>query len=309
MKIQCRSFFALLLIFLLAGCASPKDADVSEGTATPGRKLTGDEIYELLADKTMILNEYGQKARIEMYANGTLLAEKGSMEKNEGIWQAREDKLCIRFRRWGYGDELCHEVIKVDDEYRQFTPSGVLASRFTVTEGVKNEPPRKTTRISGKDKVPDRAKVRRAAPDTPDVLVEEPAEESSSPDIQEPAARSRDPQTYKSDLRLIYRDMSQNCPGCNLPNLDLAGASIPHANLAGANLPQANFNKANLKWANLKGAILTGSDLRGADLSGADLAGADLGGADLTGAILNKTNLRGAIIDSAIGLDLTGAIR
>lgn len=310
MNARCRSFFTLLIVLLFTGCASQNNPDTLPVTA--GSKMRGDELYELLANKTMILDEYGQKAHVEMYENGTLLAQKGSAEKNEGTWQIEEDQLCIKFRRWGYGDEVCHDVFKVGDEYRQYTASGVLTNRFTVTEGVLNDPTFSVGERADKRKTP--KKMRQARPDTPDVLVETPVAEApapakSAPAIQEQPADTRDPQAYKKDLRLIYRDMSQNCPGCNLPNIELAGASLPHANLAGANLKNSNFSKANLKWVNLKGAILKGANLREADLAGADLAGADLDGADLTGAILNKTNLQGAKIDTAIGINLSGAIR
>lgn len=309
MNARCRSLVTLLMVLLFAGCASMNNADAPPARA--GSKMRGDELYELLANNTMILDEYGQKARVEMYENGTLLAQKGLTEKNEGLWQVEEDQLCIKFKRWGYGDEVCYDVFKAGDEYRQYTTNGVLTSRFTVTEGVLNDPTFGVAERSGTRNSHKIMRQRQATPATPDVLVEAPAPaaEKSTSAIQEQPASTKDPLAYKRDLRLIYRDMSQNCPGCNLPNIDLTGASLAHANLAGANLKNANFSKANLKWVNMKGAILTGAYLIEADLSGADLAGADLSGADLSGAILNKTNLQGAKIDTAININLTGAIR
>ena len=292
MNIQARLYGLILILLMIvtAGCGIKK-SDGDKAVAGDGKQMTAAELVELLADNTMLLQSYGETATIEMYDGGTLYAVKSKNEKNDGWWSTEGDKLCIRFKRWGYGDKICYDVFRQGKEYRMFTESGMGASSFTVTSGVKHTPGGGVaTTVKPTKKVV-------SSTASPDVVVEG----APSPKIQE-AARGYDPQTASRDLRMIYRGMSQDCPGCNMPGMDLAGASLPQANLAGANLRGSNFSKANLKGANLKGANLTGADLKGADLTGADLAGADLERADLTGANLTGVNLRGANTGNAVGL-------
>jgi len=300
-----RSIFLAPILFLLAaGCAGKGVAPTAETDAAgDGKKMTSAELVELVSDNTIHLQEYGEKATVEMYGNGTLYAVKSKTEKNDGWWSTEEDTLCLKFRRWGYGEKLCYEVFRKGGEYQMYTSSRIRASYFTVSQGVKGKP------AAAKANRPARlSQERAAAPMAPDVVEEKPLA-TSTPTIQESAAPAANPEAARRDLRMIYRGMSQNCPGCNLPGIDMGGASLMRANLAGANLRNANFSKANLKWANLKGANLSGADLSGANLAGADLAGADLDRADLSGANLEQANLRGANISTAIGLDAQKAIR
>lgn len=100
---------------------------------------------------------------------------------------------------------------------------------------------------------------------------------------------------------LVERLLDENqCPECDLQQVDLSGRWLSEADLERADLRGANLKGADLRDANLKGADLRGADLREADLRGADLYMANLEGADLTGA-----RMEGALVDSA---DLTGAI-
>ncbi|MDG4475032.1 pentapeptide repeat-containing protein [Thiovibrio frasassiensis] len=306
MNTQIRYFFLplALLLFLVAGCGLIKDT-----TSTPekssireGTKVTGAELLDLLNDNTISLHEYGETATIEMYSNGKMYAVKSKTEKNDGRWSTENDRLCLKFMRWGFGDEICYDVFRKGEEYHLYTESGIRASYFTVNPGVKRGPADKKSSATRK-----RSSTR--ATTSPDVVVEEqPAKPVSTPTIQE-SNQTASPQAASRDLGMIYRGMSQNCPGCNLQGANLAEASLLRANLAGANLSNATLVKANLKWANLKGANLTSADLSGANLAGADLAGANLERADLTGANLEQANLRGATITGAIGLDLKKAIR
>lgn len=302
MNAQFRYSFLLLtmLLFLVAGCGTKEVQDAQEkAPAGAGTRITGAELTELLSGNTISLSEYGETAVIEMYANGKMYAVKSKTEKNEGKWSTEEDKLCLQFRRWGFGEELCYTVFRKGEEYNLYTDTGLKSSYFTITKGVKRGQ-------AGKKQPAKRA----SATTSPDVVIEEPAAAPpvSTPAIQE-TNQAANPQAASRDLGMIYRGMSQNCPGCNLQGANLAEASLMRANLAGANLSNANMVKANLKWANLKGANLTAADLSGANLAGADLAGANLERADLTGTNLEQANLRGATITGAIGLDLKKAIR
>ncbi len=306
MNAQLRYYFLLLamLLFLVAGCGTKEAKTALEkAPAGEGTRITGAELIELLSDNTISIHEYGETATIEMYANGKMYAVKSKTEKNEGKWSTEDDRLCLQFKRWGFGEQICYDVFRKGEEYNLYTASGIKSSYFTITKGVKRGQAGKGA-ASGQKQPSKRA----SATASPDVVVEEQAAPVSTPTIQETNQASR-PQAASRDLGMIYRSMSQNCPGCNLQGANLAEASLMRANLAGANLTNANLGKANLKWANLKGTNLTGADLSGANLAGADLAGANLERADLTGANLEQANLRGATINGAIGLDLKKALR
>lgn len=302
MNAQFRNFclVSTILLFLLAGCGTKEAAVVPAGEGT---RVTGAELIDLLAGNTISIHEYGETAIIEMYDNGKMYAVKSKTEKNDGKWSTENDKLCLKFKRWGFGDEICYDVFRKGEQYNLYTESGIKSSYFTITPGVKRGPQEKSRGSERK------TSTRATATTSPDVVVEQPAAPpASTPSIQETYQAST-PQAASRDLGMIYRGMSQNCPGCNLQGANLAEASLMRANLAGANLTNATLVKANLKWANMKGANLTSADLSGANLAGADLAGANLERADLTGANLEQTNLRGATINGAIGLDLKKAIR
>ena len=308
MNAQFRYSFLLLtmLLFLVAGCGTKETKEApGKAPAGEGTRITGAELIELLSDNTISLAEYGDFATIEMYGNGKMYAVKSKTEKNEGVWSTEEDRLCLQFKRWGFGEQICYTVFRKGEEYNLYTSTGLKSSYFTITKGVKRGQAGKNA--VGTKKQPAK---RASATASPDVVIEEPAAAPpvSTPTIQE-TNQAANPQAASRDLGMIYRGMSQNCPGCNLQGVNLAEASLMRANLAGANLSNATLVKANLKWANLKGANLTSADLSGANLAGADLAGANLERADLTGANLEQANLRGATITGAIGLDLKKAIR
>jgi len=301
-----RYFFLLsaMLLFFVAGCGIMKETTSSSEKAPAGEgiRVSGAELLDLLSDNTISIHEYGDTAVIEMYGDGKMYAVKSKTEKNEGKWSTENDKLCLQFRRWGFGDEICYDVYRKGEEYNLYTSTGIKSSYFTITQGVKRGQ-------KGKNATAPQKQTSKRATTSPDVVVEEPAAPpTSTPAIQE-TYQTSSPQAASRDLGMIYRGMSQNCPGCNLQGANLAEASLMRANLAGANLSSANMVKANLKWANLKGANLTSADLSGANLAGADLAGANLERADLTGANLEQANLKGATITGAIGLDLKKAIR
>ena len=308
MNAQFRYSFLLLtmLLFLAAGCGTKETKEAPEkAPAGEGTRITAAELIELLSDNTISLSEYGDVATIEMYGNGKMYAVKSKTEKNDGVWSTEEDRLCLQFKRWGFGEQICYTVFRKGEEYNLYTSTGLKSSSFTITKGVKRGQAAK--KATGLQKQPAN---RASATASPDVVIEEPA---AAPPVSTPAIQETNqvanPQAASRDLGMIYRGMSQNCPGCNLQGANLAEASLLRANLAGANLSNANMVKANLKWANLKGANLTSADLSGANLAGADLAGANLERADLTGANLEQANLRGATINGAIGLDLKKAIR
>jgi hypothetical protein len=300
----------LLSVFLplTAACGLMTKGESKAADPAPGKiKLSGDQLDELVRGNTLVMEEYGVKAKVELHPDGSLRAFRQDIsDQTRGTWDIEGDTLCMKFKRWGGGDEQCYAVYKAGEEYQQYTSTGLMASRFTVTPGVAHNPVAVKARRPHQTEEPAKKSTGRATvTDQPNVVAPPP----SAPAIQESSSRSYNPDVARRDLNAIYRDMTQDCPGCNLANINLANASMTRANLAGANLSGTNLSGTNLKWANLKGANLSGANLTKANLAGADLAGANLERADLTGASLTKTNLRGANIGSAIGANLKDAIR
>jgi len=304
-KFRTHIIFLAVFSIMLTGCFSKTAERIAEHG---GKKLSAAEIQSVVSGNTLHFQEEDSTATIEMYENGTLRAWIDPLDKNQGRWSTDDkDRLCIRFkyRKWGSGGEQCYNVYQFDDEYRQYTSGGILASTFTVDPGTSEGPPSHAAASTEKGRKSETA--------PPAATTAEPRRQiitKSAPPVQEePSAQPSFGPNAQKDLRLIYRQMSKNCPGCNLANIDLHDADLAGANLAGANLTGSNLSKVNLKLANLKGATLVRTNLTGANLAGADLAGADLTGADLTGANLVRANLRGADLTRVVGADLSGAIR
>ena len=96
---------------------------------------------------------------------------------------------------------------------------------------------------------------------------------------------------------LAQLQQTNQCPGCDLRNVDLSGMNLERAVLSGANLKAANLSGAMLKDADLSGADLDSAQLQNTNLAGADLRDAILKYADLTGANLSWTKLQRANIN------------
>jgi hypothetical protein len=104
-------------------------------------KLDGAQIDQLVRGNTLMIEEYGVKAKVELHPDGTLRAFKQDYnDQTRGTRDVEGDALCMKFKRWGEGDEQCYAVYKVGEEYQQYTASGLIASRFTVTTGVAHAP-------------------------------------------------------------------------------------------------------------------------------------------------------------------------
>ena len=97
---------------------------------------------------------------------------------------------------------------------------------------------------------------------------------------------------------------TEECPRCDLADINLEAANLEGVNLRRANLLRANLNRANLVRANLEGSSLKAADLVNAHLGRANLEGADLENAYMKGAELVRVNLANANLE---GADLTQA--
>jgi hypothetical protein len=285
----------LLLLFsaiLLMGCSS---INTERTVADGGKLMLSADLERIVSGNTLYMYEYDSNATVKFFKNGGLLGKNNHGTASKGKWYINgNDKLCLTFKKWGHGDLICYSVYQIGDEYRQFSPGGLLAGSFTVVSDI--------------------------APDNSDQEADETAEPVDPSAISIPAVVSA-PGTSPSLLpekEAIAKqehttastvEKARNCPGCDLQKANLADANLTKAVLPGANLTGANLQGATLKMANLKGATLKGADLSNANLAGADLAGADLTGADLTGTELFGTTLKGATLDGVIGADFMGAIQ
>jgi uncharacterized protein YjbI with pentapeptide repeats len=91
---------------------------------------------------------------------------------------------------------------------------------------------------------------------------------------------------------------TNNCPKCDLSELDLSNAKLSGANLIAADLSFSNLEKADLSGAKLVSANLFEVNLKGANLLGADLSGAILQKVSFEsffGAPVEGANLQAAI--------------
>ncbi len=281
-------YIAPFLIFLLSACASVDlDTTIAEG----GVKIVPPELREVVEDRIIHMTEYDSSATVKFYKNGFLIGRNDQNETTKGAWKIDvKDRLCIKYKKWGYGDTICYSIYKVGDEYRQFSQAGLLVGRFAVAGKIDVDEQKQEA--SSKEKV-----VVAPVPVAPPTPASTPLEMA-------------DPTPVKPEkTELSIAEKAKNCPGCDLQKVNLSGVNLKQAVLPGANLTEANLKGANLKMANLKGVTLTTADLSNANLAGADLAGADLTGANLTGAELFGTNLKGATLDNVIGADLMGAIK
>lgn len=95
-----------------------------------------------------------------------------------------------------------------------------------------------------------------------------------------------------NEEHLIQLLESQQCPACELNDVDLT-----HADLRNAKLKSAHLQRANLSQARLDGADLSETDLSFTSLQGASLRGADLRKSRLLGTDLRRADLTGALLD------------
>lgn len=256
-----RSFTSAIgLLFLLAGCGSH---DLDSAPKGGGKKLSGRQVREVVHGSTVRLDGYGQEATVEFTGDGTMTGTNTSGQKDKGMWQVKEDDLCLRFKEWAQGDTLCYQVVGAGSDYQLFTRKGLMVYDLTLLspggqEAVPTERPA-PARVSEDD---------RAGDDSPPPSARPISDLARAPFPASPQAGA--------DVEYIIRQSAQNCPGCNLAHAQLSGQTLIGANLQGANLTEADLSHANLRRANLRGANLYRANLQQADLAGADLTGANL---------------------------------
>lgn len=286
-------FIALLI---LSGCAA---SSLSTAEKKGARPLNAEEIFTLVSDNTLHMVASDFDAQVFCSQDGSLSAKSiVSSVLDNGSWDIKsDDKLCIKFTVWYYGDVNCYSVYQDGEtnRYLLFTSNGALAFTVTVATGnsqhlkIKAQKEKDTTFLRSSLKQNQGSKPYRTAPVT-----------SSEPvSLPDPVTVSG-PGASREEIRHTVKSMAKDCPDCNLEEADLRKADLVAANLKGANLRGADLSRANLRRANLEGADLSGATLLSANMPGANLKGANLTGADFTGSNLIHADFTDAATDNII---------
>jgi len=258
--------FLSLGVSILAGCAASQKDQLLEAGKTP---LDHTHLSQLLNAHVLRLETIDFDARLTFFTDGHFEAAGRSGASDKGKWIINEEnRLCLKFSSWYFGDLHCYDVIEEShNEYALFTSNGARAYSASPMGGKPQAEASTVTR-------------------------QEPKGSGQSPRTTQATTPSR--QTNPQDTKRTLSNLAANCPGCNFGEADLRDASLIAANLAKADLHSANLTGANLRRANLSGADLSQARLRHANLAGANLQNAILEGADLTGANLIKADLTNA---------------
>lgn len=249
------------------------------------RPLETSAIEKLLSGITLQLESIDFNASVSFQEDKQIIAKDQWGEEDTGSWSLEpEDRICMKFRSWYYGDTNCFHIIEENrNKILFFTPNGAI--RYTGTRA-QEAPKERVVKKGSKQKIEQ-------------VKLQQDSEVDPPRNVKKESAKDR------------FTRLARNCPGCNLSGVDLNGAQLANANLEGANLSDADLTGANLRLANLTGADLSnarliranlpGASLIGANLTGADLSGSNLIRADITNAILKNTDFSGAHLESIQG--------
>lgn len=280
--------FLTALILLSAGCAVNSRKQIEAKGVAP---LSAEELYTLLAGRTLHLTSTDFDGKILFLQNGSLSARNRDNQKDSGEWDITTDnELCIEFRAWLFGDRKCYTLFpdSKENSYIFFTTNGARSysavkllstpAGLTPTTKKKKESYLKQKHSSG----------------------DQPHQTSQTPAVQQVQQQAPGPLPSKEEMKHLLVKTASNCPECNLAGADLSRANLVEANLAGADLSGANLHGANLRRANLAGANLAGADLTLANMPGANLRDCNLKNADFSKANLIKANLTGARTEGAV---------
>jgi hypothetical protein len=280
----------LSLLFFCGCAASTLDTAIEKGASA----LSNEDIYSIVNDNTLRLVSSDFDAYIYFTHNGSLSAL-SLFQKNfdHGSWDIKSDeKLCIKFDVWYYGDVKCYGVYREggSESYLLFTDNGSLGYTASATRG--NSQSLKIKSRKDKNSVFVRSSMSKGQSTDSSRAQPTPA--------PAPAVTGTASSVSHEEIAHTVKNMAKDCPGCNFEDADLRQADLVGANLKDANLSGADLSRANLRRANLEGADLTGATLLSTNLPGANLKDADLTGADFTGSNLIHADFTGADLDSVI---------
>jgi len=290
----------ILALLVLSGCAASSLSTAENKGATP---LNAEEIFNLVSNNTLHMVASDFDAFVFCAQDGTLSARSMiNNVKDNGGWDINSDnKLCLKFSVWYYGDMNCFSVYQEagKDRYLLFTNNGALAFTIAVSEG--NSQGIKIITKKGKEKTFLRSNLERdqGTNRSHPAPVAAPASAPTPAPAPDPVATSG-PGASSEEISQTVKSMAKDCPGCNLREADLRKADLVGANLKGADLSGADLSRANLRRANLEGADLSGATLLSANMPGANLKDADLRGADFTGANLIHADFTDAKMDNTV---------
>lgn len=265
------------MLMLLCACA-PVTMDHFLADGTP--PLTGQQLHEVLYNRSLHLEAIDFDAQVNYLPNGHLTAKNRQGIKDSGKYSISPDgRLCMQFDLWYYGDLKCYQVVKDREKYVFFTSNG--ARYYTGMMSRKNDL---------------------------EVAKHSQHENNNSNSHNQSATFGRSDSTSnitkaflsEAEKKQALISLARNCPDCNFAGVDLRRAQLITANLAGADLSRADLREANLRRANLSGANLSGANLARTNLAGADLSNCDLSDADLTGSNLIRATLTGAKLDGTV---------
>lgn len=97
-----------------------------------GRHVTGPELYETIADSTMLsLIAYGDPCTIELRADGTMLGKAGHADEDvdTGSWWINGDKWCRQWSRWAWGEAFEYDIVMDGETIKLFDEEGRLIER------------------------------------------------------------------------------------------------------------------------------------------------------------------------------------
>jgi uncharacterized protein YjbI with pentapeptide repeats len=296
-------FSVLLLLLLSAGCAPVNVDQITR--QKDAAQLASAEILALVEKNTLFVRSFNEDIYYYFDSSGTLAGLDIYNNKDTGRWDANnEDELCVKMRKWWYGDLRCFQVYAADEKYYLVNHAGVIEFR---AEQFAGDHKNQFQAADGKGRKGSRRSARQAEAD-PGQAAFSTAEQTAGP-VAEPLQVAP---ISDQELKTTVKWMARDCPGCNLANADLRHADLAEARLQRANLAGADISMANLRRADLQGANLTGADLSQANMPGADLRnavlinavlkGANLIRADLTGASTAGANFDGALLEGTIGL-------
>lgn len=263
-----------IIIFLFNGCGPiTVNQFISEGK-TP---LSSKELHEQLPGTRLNLEAIDFAARVQLMPDGRLSAVDLENVADKGRWKVTdENRLCLKFDRWYFGDLKCYQLVKDGDKYIFFTNNGARYYTASILSSDKS--------FKGLSSLPEKAPV---------------AGETISSELNDRSRSPAPPLSGEEKKQTLVR-VARNCPDCNLAGVDLKDAQLVAANLAGANLSGADLSGANLRRANLSGASLSDAVLVNTNLSGANLTGCDFSNSDLSGANLIRATATDANFDGAV---------
>jgi len=250
----------ILPLLFLGGCGSK---DLQTATEQGATQVMAQEARNILSGSKVTLKGYDDDATATFHPNGKISAKNSQDLRNDGIWKIDDqDRLCLKFKRWGHGDKLCYTIYRRGDEYLLFNKSIKLYDLTIINQNFEQPKARKTSSSTS-----NRQQAAPARTDSP-AAANTPGTPTYSPVVVTPQD--------KEDISSTIREIAKNCQGCNLRKAYLRDADLSNAELAGANLAEADLRNANLRRANLQGANLFRANLTGADLRGANITGANL---------------------------------